>query len=99
MARPPLPADAVRAFPDGTLLIERTKIAEDWTRIENEWILMRGDQVRRSRFRLSVYFGQELRDRLLQAGFASVALHGGLDGGPYGLDATRLVAVARAGAV
>jgi hypothetical protein len=36
------------------------------------------------------------RDRLLQAGFATVALHGGLDGTPYGLDAVRLVTVARA---
>jgi hypothetical protein len=37
-----------------------------------------------------------LRDRLLQAGFATVALYGDLDGAPYGLDAARLVAVARA---
>jgi hypothetical protein len=43
-----------------------------------------------------VYSGLELRDRLLQASFATVRLHGGLDGTPYDLAATRLVAVARA---
>ena len=84
-----------RALPDGTVLIERCEVAGNWTRLDNEWLLIRGDRVRASRFRLSVYSGRELRDRLLQAGFATVSLHGGLDGAPYGLDAARLVAVAR----
>jgi hypothetical protein len=44
-----------------------------------------------------VYSGLELKDRLMGAGFSTVALYGGLDGSPYGLDAERLVAVARAG--
>jgi hypothetical protein len=44
-----------------------------------------------------MYSGSELRDRLREAGFATVSLHGGLDGSPYGLDAARLVAVARIG--
>jgi hypothetical protein len=42
-----------------------------------------------------VYSGLELRDRLHQAGFATVQLYGGLDGRPYDLEAARLVAVAR----
>jgi hypothetical protein len=53
--------------------------------------------VRTARFRLRVYSGSELRDRRRAAGFRTVSLHGGLDGGPYGFDAARLVAVARAG--
>lgn len=86
-----------RALPDRTLLIERCEVVDDWTRLENEWLLLRGDRVRTSRFRLAVYSGRELRDRLLQAEFefATVSLHGGLDGARYGLDAARLVAVAR----
>jgi hypothetical protein len=43
----------------------------------------------------TVYSGRELKDRMLQAGFAEVALYGGLDGNPYGREATRLVAVGR----
>ena len=44
-----------------------------------------------------MYSGLELKDRLVEAGFAKVALYGDLDGAPYGLDAARLVAVARVG--
>jgi len=85
------------SLPDGTVLIDRCDVVDDWTRIENEWILIRGGQARTFRLRLSVYSGQELRDRLQQAGFAHVTLYGDLDGAPYGLAATRLVAVARLG--
>ena len=49
------------------------------------------------RFQHTVYSGQELRDRLLDAGFSDVKLFGGLDGSEYGLNARRLVAVARSG--
>jgi SAM-dependent methyltransferase len=87
-----------RTLADGALLIERCEIVDDWTRADNEWILLRGDRVVRIwRFRLTVYSGLELRDRLHEAGFADVSLHGDLEGAPYGLDSTRLVAVARAG--
>ena len=58
--------------------------------------LLREGRSRIFQSRLSVYSGLELRDRLLQAGFAAVRLHGNLDGAPYDLDAARLVAVARA---
>lgn len=86
-----------RSLSDGTLLIERNDVVDDWTRVDSEGILIREGRPRTFRSRLSVYSGLELRDRLLQAGFATVALHGDLDGAPYGLAATRLVAVARAG--
>jgi SAM-dependent methyltransferase len=87
-----------RSLPDGTLLIERNDAVDDWTRVDTEGILIREGRIRTFRSRLSVYSGPELRDRLLQAGFATVALHGGLDGSPYGPEAARLVAAARAGA-
>jgi len=87
-----------RALADGAVLIERCEVTEDWTRVDNEWILLRGDRVVRIwQFRLTVYSGLELRDRLCEAGFTEVSLHGDLDGAPYGLDSARLVAVARAG--
>ncbi|HWC04493.1 MAG TPA: class I SAM-dependent methyltransferase [Methylomirabilota bacterium] len=87
-----------RSLPDGTLLLDRNEVVDDWTRVHSEGILIRDGQVRTFRQRLSVYSGLELKDRLRQASFATVALYGGLDGAPYGLDAARLVAVARAGA-
>jgi SAM-dependent methyltransferase len=86
-----------RTLSDGAVLIERCDVADDWTAIDNEWLLLRGDRVRALRFRLRMYSGAELRDRLREAGFLQIALYGGLDGAPYGLDAARLVAVARVG--
>jgi ubiquinone/menaquinone biosynthesis C-methylase UbiE len=84
-------------YPDGTLLVELHEILDDWTRIRNEWILLRGNRVRRFKFHHTIYSGQELKDLLRRAGFADVRLYGDLDGQPYGPDALRLVAVARKG--
>ncbi|HRZ56492.1 MAG TPA: hypothetical protein P5525_13665 [Candidatus Paceibacterota bacterium] len=44
---------------------------------------------------LTIYSGQELRDRLEQAGFADVQLFGSFDGTAYDQNAQRLIAVAR----
>jgi SAM-dependent methyltransferase len=81
--------------PDGTLLIQMHEIFDDWTRIRNEWILLKGNRARRFKFHLTMYSGQELKDLLRQAGFVDVKLYGDFDGQPYGLDAPRLIAVAR----
>jgi ubiquinone/menaquinone biosynthesis C-methylase UbiE len=62
--------------PDGTLMIQLHEIFDDWTRIRNEWILIKGNRVRRFKFHHTLYSGQELRDLLRQAGFAEVKLYG-----------------------
>ncbi len=80
---------------DGTLLIEVHEIVDDWTRIRNEWILIKGNRAKRFKFHQNVYSGKELKDLLQKAGFAAVKLFGDFDGHSYGLDAPRLVAVAR----
>jgi len=82
-------------YPDGSLMIQRPKVVKDWCRIENEWILLRNGQSHTFRFEHSVFSGRELKDRLLASGFSHVQLFGDLHGSPYGLDAPRLVAVAR----
>ena len=84
-----------RTLEDGSLFIDRCRVVDDWTGVENEWILIRDGRARTFRLRLAVYSGQELKDRLLQAGFARVDLYGNLDGAPYDREASRLVAVAR----
>ncbi len=80
---------------DGARLVQRHEVFDDWTRIRNEWLLIRGDRVRSFKFHLTVYSGQELRDRMERVGFGPVELYGSLRGGEYGLDAGRLVAVGR----
>ena len=82
-------------LPDGSLLIQRNEVRDDWTRIRTEWIVVRGDRARRFMLDVAIYSGRELVDRLERAGFRDVALYGSLDGDRYGLDSERLIAVAR----
>jgi ubiquinone/menaquinone biosynthesis C-methylase UbiE len=81
--------------PDGTLLTEVHEIFDDWTRIRNEWILIKGNRAKRFKFHHTLYSGQELKSLMLGAGFAEVKLFGDFDGHPYGPDTPRLVAVGR----
>lgn len=82
-------------LPDGALLIERHEVIEDWSRMRNQWIVVRGDKARSFEFKHRLYSGQELKTLLQQAGFAEVALYGDLDGNEYGASASRLIALAR----
>ena len=84
----------VHELKDGGLMLERPKVVEDWSRMQNEWFLIRGDKVRRFQFSHSIYSGQELKSMFREAGFSQVKLYGDLDGNEYGVDAQRLVAVA-----
>ena len=80
---------------DGTLLIQRIEVLEDWGRARSEWIVVRGSDAERFHFEHVLYSGQELRERLNWAGLSDVRLYGGFDGRPYGRGAQRLVAVGR----
>jgi SAM-dependent methyltransferase len=82
-------------IPDGSRLVQSHEIFDDWTRIRNEWVLVRKGRTRTFRFHHTVYSGQELKDRLLAAGFEGIRLYGNLEGHPYGRESDRLVAVAR----
>jgi SAM-dependent methyltransferase len=80
---------------DGTLLLERRQLREDWSRILSEWILIKDGETRRFSIEHSIYSGRELKDRLLSCGFQEVWLFGDLLGSPYDQEATWLVAIAR----
>jgi len=82
-------------LPDGTLMVERHEVFDNWTRIRNEWLLIKGKTVKRFQFHHSVYSGRELRERMESAGFADVKLYGSLEGDDYGPNAERLIAVGR----
>jgi len=79
--------------PDGSLRVRRHRIVDDWTRVWNEWIIIKDGVIRTFEFTLRVYSGQEFKDLLCAAGFTDIKLHGGFDGRPYDLDAERLVSV------
>lgn len=80
---------------DGTLLVQRHAIAADWTRVRNEWLLIRDRQVERCSFEHIIYSARGFKDRLAAADFTAIRCFGSLAGEPYGPATTRLVAVAR----
>jgi SAM-dependent methyltransferase len=82
-------------LPDGTQMIEHHEIFDDWTRVRNEWILIRKGRARTYRFHHTIYSGKELRDLLEQVGFVEVRLFGNLDGDEFGPNTRRLIAIAR----
>jgi 2-polyprenyl-3-methyl-5-hydroxy-6-metoxy-1,4-benzoquinol methylase len=82
-------------LPDGTVMVQRHEVFDDWTRVRNEWLLIKNNKVKRFEFHHTVYSGQELRDRMERAGFVNVTLYGSLDGAEYGPGAERLIAVGR----
>jgi SAM-dependent methyltransferase len=79
---------------DGSLFLQRPEVCADWTRVRNEWVLIKDGHSKSFHFEHTIYSGRELKERLLQAGFGQVTLYGDLEGKPYGLEASRLVAVA-----
>lgn len=88
-------ATLAESLQDGTVLVKRHEIFDDWTRIRNEWILLRNGRARIFKFHHTICSGQELRDRLQLVGFPDIRLYGNLDGDDYSLRAERLIAAAR----
>ena len=80
---------------DGTMVVQRPKIYDDWTRVRNDWIIIKGRQAKTFKFHHTVYSGQELKDRMERVGFESLKLYGSLDGSPYDSDAQRLIIIGR----
>jgi SAM-dependent methyltransferase len=82
-------------FADGARLMQVPKVIDGWSRLRNEWILVKNGTARTFSFQHWIYSGRELQDLLRAAGFGEVQLFGNLEGAPYDVDATRLIAVAR----
>jgi SAM-dependent methyltransferase len=82
-------------LPDGSVLIQRRSVIDDWSRIDVEWILLEDGRASSFRIRHWIYSARELRDLLASVAFDDIALYGSFDGSPYGPKAQRLIAVAR----
>jgi SAM-dependent methyltransferase len=82
---------------DGSFLATKREIFDSWTRIRNEWTLVREDRVTSFKFHHTIYSAQELRDRFEQVGFCGVEIYGDWDGNSYGLQAQRLIIVGKKG--
>ena len=80
---------------DGALLVQRREIRHNFTRAWNQWIVIRDGKTKSFEFEHTIYSALELNDLLKSAGFKNVQIFGSLDGAEYGVQAKRLVAVAR----
>ncbi len=81
-------------LPDGSIVFQRLKVSEDWSRCDNVWTLFKDDKAVHFSFSHTIYSGQELKSLLSEAGFKKVKLYGNIDGAPYDPYASRLLAVA-----
>ena len=79
---------------DGTIILEEAKLSEDWSSIENRWIIIRDDKRDEFRFSLRLYSAAQLSELLKGCGFGKVQIYGDLSGSPYDHTAKRLVVVA-----
>jgi len=80
---------------DGSLLIERPILVEHNTRLENEWILIVGDQVERATFSHRVWSAGEIARLVEKAGLELDAIDGDLAGTPYDFESERMYVLAR----
>lgn len=80
---------------DGAFLLEERNVAEDWTRMNSRWILLKDGAVHDYAFSHWIYSAGELGALLAECGFRQVTFYGDTSGAPYDHEAKRLVAVAR----
>jgi SAM-dependent methyltransferase len=82
-----------REFKGGIILEER-KVSQDWSWMENRWMLLKDGRIREFRFSHRPYSAAELSGLLADCGFAKTEVYGSLYGIPYDHQARRLVVVA-----
>jgi SAM-dependent methyltransferase len=83
------------SYPDGTLLVQRHRLFDNCTRIENEWIIIKNGKSKSYAFHHTIYTAQEMIDRLVHAGFKTVTIVGDFDGAKYDFDSSRMIVIAR----
>lgn len=80
---------------DGSLLIERPVLVDHNTRLENEWILVRGECADRAMFSHRVWSAGEIARLVESAGLELEAIDGDLEGTPYDFESERMYVFAR----
>lgn len=79
----------------GVLFLQERKVTQDWSWMENRWILIKDGERKEFHVHHHLYSARELTTLLHECGFAQVNAYGSLAGTPYDHEAKRLVAVAR----
>lgn len=79
---------------DGCFLLEERIPSEDWSLLNNRWIIIKDGQVEQFRFALRVYSAVELKALLAAVGFKKMGIFSSLSGDKYGHQNGRLIVVA-----
>ena len=80
---------------NGVICLQEHKVSQNWSWIENKWILLKGRKRYEIRFGHRLYSAAELTALLKDCGFGSIRIYGDLTGTNYDHKAQRLVAVAK----
>ena len=79
---------------NGVIVLEETKIRDNWGSIDSRWIIIRDGNRDECRFSLRLYSAEQLCELLKSCGFRQVEAYGDLSGSPYDQKAERLIVVA-----
>ncbi len=79
---------------DGTYLLEEHAVRDDWSRMENRWVVVDDGETREFAVSHRLYSARELSELLRDIGFGTVDVYGDYEGAPFDEDADHLVVVA-----
>jgi SAM-dependent methyltransferase len=80
---------------NGRIFLQEHKIRQDWSWIDNRWIVLENGRRKEFEFGHRLYSAAELTGLLKNCGFSSVRIYGDFTGADYDHNAKRLIAVAR----
>jgi ubiquinone/menaquinone biosynthesis C-methylase UbiE len=76
---------------DGRILLQQSQLSDDFSWIENHWILLEDGRQKEFTFSHRLYCAAELKNLLRRCGFRSAEAFGDLEGSPYDHQAKRLI--------
>ena len=79
---------------DGVYLLEEREVRDDWSRMDDRWIVFADGERREYDVSHRLYSAYELAELLRSVGFEDVTAYGDLEGSDFDADAERLVVVA-----
>lgn len=82
---------------NGTYVLEEHELSDDWSWIDNRWVLVDDGDVAEFDVSHRLYSAFELSELLERVGFSEVTVYGDFEGADYDENAERLVVVAEKG--
>ncbi|MFO8110647.1 MAG: methyltransferase domain-containing protein [Thermoplasmata archaeon] len=80
---------------DGGYFLEERFLKDEGEYLESNWILIKDGKVKEHKFLYKLYSKYEIKELLKRAGFSSIDIYGDLYRSNYGVQAERLIAVAK----